>query len=87
MWLEETEKLAHNIAWLIAMRNWTPRYLTNDPVVWRSRELNKEADMLANYALDLQKSLFYARPYFFEHFVPIDELNIQTWSDGALPRS
>jgi len=50
-------------------------------VIWRERKHNKEADYLANYAMD------YCQDFRYEGFrntnVNMDELCVMGWSDGG----
>ena len=66
---------------LIVDLGWTPRHATSDPVTWRKREFNKEADFLANYAMDRCSDFSYVGSLGAEGF---GETSLMGWSDGGL---
>lgn len=48
------------LADVVLEAEWLPRYTTGDWVTWRKRDLNTEADALANLAMDHKQSFIYA---------------------------
>eukprot|EP00973_Karenia_brevis_P083722 11617123-Karenia_brevis.AAC.1 len=56
-----------------------PRHPHTDPVVWRSRDWNKEADWLANWAMDHEQDFSYSNP-----MLDVAKIsNLMGWSDGG----
>eukprot|EP00973_Karenia_brevis_P093756 12418916-Karenia_brevis.AAC.1 len=63
--------------------NWGPRHAGGNPVRWKKREFNKEADWLANHAMNTRRNL----RFFNEKFMSGDLgtlSNVQGWSDGGI---
>eukprot|EP00973_Karenia_brevis_P029351 4047561-Karenia_brevis.AAC.1 len=62
--------------------NWGARKINDGPVRWKKRDFNKEADYLANYAMDTREDF-----RFWNHDVLSQGVssirNIQGWSDGG----
>ena len=54
--------ILEHMASLIREKQWLPKILSRDWVQWRPRAQNKEADALANAAIDKAGSLFYIAP-------------------------
>ena len=53
------EYVANCIANLIIIHKWNVRTVHADPIMWRKRNLNKEADYLANLAMDSEQARRY----------------------------
>ena len=79
----EIKKLAATILDIIAQVtaeiNWGPRKFDGEPVQWRRREFNKEADHLANYAMNTKGNLDYVNQRLLAKLSNITYL--QGWND------
>eukprot|EP00973_Karenia_brevis_P044912 6219471-Karenia_brevis.AAC.1 len=56
--------------------------MISDWVIWRRRDENKEADELANVAMDRQSSLYYVARK-LESKIKLENVALQAWSDGG----
>ena len=78
---ETTAEILDTIAKVMTEANWGPKSFYGDPIVWRKREFNKEADFLANYAMDNRKDFHYINEELINQRKSI--INVQGWSDGG----
>lgn len=74
-------EILRDISDIMVDRNWGPRKITGDPVTWRSRGFNKEADYLANQAMDAKRGFRFTNEALMANSKSIK--NIQGWSDGG----
>ena len=75
-----TVDISTNMADTFLATNWGPRDATGDPVIWRRRDLNKEADYLANWAMDAEGDFWY---YSGIKYTADSDLRLLGWSDGG----
>ncbi len=73
------------IAGTMVEHNWGPRSFDGEPIEWRKREYNQEADFLANYAMDTDSDFNYVNGQLLEGGVE-KICNIQGWCDGGSRR-
>ena len=64
------------------MHGWNGRKPDGDPVIWRRRRYNSEADYLANHAMDYFQDFSYEGQGLF-HGGHGDEVCLMGWSDGG----
>eukprot|EP00973_Karenia_brevis_P091781 12409097-Karenia_brevis.AAC.1 len=74
-------QILRDISDLIVGRNWGPRESNGNPVKWRRRCFNKEADYLANQAMDARRGFSYCNQGLVDNLASVR--NIQGWSDGG----
>ncbi len=77
---EYTDAILDQVSRLFIDRGWGPRYKNGDPIRWRERGMNKEADYLANWALDNRKKISYTNTKEIEDK---ENLHLMGWSDGG----
>ena len=80
---EALSQTLETIAKILIEGNWGPRNFDSDPVVWRRREYNKEADFLANYAMDTGRDFNWTNATFVGKGSASRITNLQGWSDGG----
>eukprot|EP00973_Karenia_brevis_P047364 6576671-Karenia_brevis.AAC.1 len=70
------------LAHIIASSHWRSQ---GEVVCWRARDCNKEADFLANQAMNLRADLDWNNPDV--HQISVDSINLCGWSDsGSRPK-
>eukprot|EP00973_Karenia_brevis_P085285 11837050-Karenia_brevis.AAC.1 len=80
--LPEISEIVNMQAGVIERQRWLPRTNISDWVTWRRRQDNKEADELANMAMNRRQSCFYMAPKLGKG-INLQNAALQSWSDGG----
>ena len=79
---DTTSEIIEYISEAMIRCNWGPRSFNGNPVRWRQRELNKEADYIAIFCMDTKADLdYWNKEFLANNFEKIT--NIQVRSDGG----
>jgi hypothetical protein len=79
---ETISQIIETISEAMIRFNWGPRKSNGKPVKWRRRDLNKEADYIANFVMDTKADVNYWNKEFLAN--NLEKItSIQGWSDGG----
>eukprot|EP00973_Karenia_brevis_P007971 1081244-Karenia_brevis.AAC.1 len=65
---------------MFSCNRWGPPSLEADPIRWTERSRNKEADFLANHAMDAKQDFHYICE---AGMVDWETANLRIWTDGG----
>ena len=75
------DRILETIATVFIVKGWGPREPHHDPVKWRRRVHNKEADYLCNAAMNMKEDIYYRHDSLSSGEYP---KNLMAWSDGGI---